>query len=97
MCSFVSINKAISHAILWGNYYKMSTEEQYPITNEHWQMVLSAIPEITQDTGEDDFRTLFSPFTAMAGDKISARGLYLVISGEVSLKLNDEELATASH
>ena len=59
-------------------------------------MVVSAIPEITQDTGEEDFRTLFSQFTAMAGDKLSAKGLYLVISGEVSLKLYDEELATAS-
>ena len=74
----------------------MSTEEQHPISNQHWQMVVSAIPEITQDTGEEDFRTLFSQFTVMAGDKLSAKGLYLVISGEVSLKLYDEELATAS-
>ena len=74
----------------------MSTEEQHLISNQHWQMVVSAIPEITQDTGEEDFRTLFSQFTVMAGDKLSAKGLYLVISGEVSLKLYDEELATAS-
>ena len=73
----------------------MASEQHNLITQKHWEMVLDAIPEINHDVAQEDFQVLFRHSRLNAGDILPANGLYVVIAGAVSLKLNDEELMKA--
>ncbi len=73
----------------------MPVKHQNLITQKQWGIVLGAIPEIAHDSAKEDFRILFSHSRLNAGDILPAKGLYIVITGAVSLKLNDEELVKA--
>ena len=73
----------------------MASEQQNLITQKHWKMVLDAIPEINHDGAQEDFQLLFRHSRLNAGDILPAKGLYVVIAGAVSLKLNNEELMKA--
>ena len=73
----------------------MASEQQNLITQKHWEMVLDAIPEINHDGAQEDFQLLFRHSRLNAGDILPAKGLYVVIAGAVSLKLNNEELLKA--
>ena len=70
----------------------MASEQHNLITQKHWEMVLDAIPEINHDAAQEDFQVLFRHSRLNAGDILPTNGLYVVITGAVSLKLNDEEL-----
>ena len=74
----------------------MASEQQNLITQKHWKMVLDAIPEINHDGAQEDFQVLFRHSRLNAGDILPAKGLYVVIAGAVSLKLNNEELIKLS-
>ena len=73
----------------------MSNPSKNELNDEEWELVLKAIPELNQRQLNQHFRPLLNSIDVNNGNTLPADGLYVVLNGQISLRLNDQEIAVA--